>query len=182
MTAPDPSSGAAPAPSPPAPGPDGTGGSVGPDHVAALARWMVEHAESFTPEALDRSALAAGYTPGDVAAARGRADVRIGSTQALAPIKSTAKRAILVAYLSVWVAFGVAFFVSPTQTLDFDFVLFAVLTVALVITLAMSLSIIRSLRPDAAQPTRALILLLVVPVILLLGVAGLCLPATEISG
>jgi len=143
---------------------------------------MVEQSASFTPEALDRSALAAGYAPGDVTAARGRADARIRSTETLAPIKSTARRAVVVAYLAVWVAFGVAYLVSPPRPFDFEFVLFPVLTMALVITLAMSLGIIRSIRPDAARPTRALVLLLVVPVILLLGVAGLCLPTATVAG
>lgn len=182
MTEHDPSSGAAPAPSPPAPGPAGTDDPAGPDRLAALARWMVEHDASFTPEALDRSAIAAGYRSADVAAARGGADVRIRSTQALAPIRSTAKRAIVVAYVAVWVVFGLAFIATPARTLDFDFVLFAVLTLALLVTLALSLGIIRSIRPDPERPTRALALLLVVPVILLLGVAGLCLPATGVSG
>ncbi len=182
MTTRDPGSAAAPPPIPPAPGRDRPDGSVGPDHVAELARWLGEHAASFTPEALDRSAIAAGYAPGDVGAARRRADARIRSTQALAPIRSTAKRAVVLAYVAVWVAFGVAFLVSPSQPLDFDSVLFVVLTVALVITLAMSFGIIGSFRPDAARPNRALVLLLVVPVVLLLGVAGLCLPFTRISG
>ncbi|HYH91976.1 MAG TPA: hypothetical protein VD763_02365 [Candidatus Saccharimonadales bacterium] len=137
---------------------------------------MVDQASAFTPDALDRSAIEAGYAIEDVAAARARADERIRAVDALQPIKSTAKRAVVVAYLAVWASFGVAYLLNDAGSLDVDFAIFAVLSVALGIAVAMSFSVIRATRPDASRPTRALILLLVFPVILLVGVAGLCLP------
>ena len=51
-----------------------------------------------------------------------------------------------------------------------------ILTIALVITFVISLVWIRARRPDPERVGRALAILLVVPVVLLVGVAGLCLP------
>ena len=51
-----------------------------------------------------------------------------------------------------------------------------VLTVALLIALGLSLLWLRSRRPDPSDLSRALAVFLVVPVILLIGVAGLCVP------
>jgi hypothetical protein len=182
MTDQDPIAGRSPTPDPPAPSTAGGAGSAHSDPTADLERWMVGHADGYTPEALDAAAMAAGWTPDDVRNARKRAHARIRAAEPIEPIKSTARRAVVVAYLAVWVLFGVAFFASPTDTLDFDFVLFAVLTVALGIASAMSFSIIRVARPDAERRGRALVLLLAIPVVLLLGVAGLCLPTIRVAG
>jgi hypothetical protein len=180
MTDRDRSPAAAPAPSPPVPAPAGAGDPAGADHLTALAQWMVENATSFTPEGLDRAAITAGYPAGDVAVARARATARIHAID-LQPIKATAWRVVAVAYLAVWALFGLAYYLSPPRPLDFEFVVFAVLTVALGVALLLSIGVIRAARPDAERPTRALVLLLVIPVALLLGVAGLCLPTAQIA-
>jgi hypothetical protein len=168
-----------PAPAgPPAPDPTGAGGGwVRGDATTALAWWMVEHRSAYTPEALDRAALAAGYTAEQVADARRRADVRIRKTERLQPVRRTARRTVLLAYGVVWVALVVGLFAGrPEGSLDFTELLVVVLSVSMAIALAMSLAAIRQADPDPERPARAVALLLALPTILLLAIAGVCLP------
>jgi hypothetical protein len=51
-----------------------------------------------------------------------------------------------------------------------------ILTIALAVGLAISLIVIQLGHPDPGRPGRAMTILLVAPVIMLLGVAGSCLP------
>lgn len=157
---------------------DSTGDAwAGLDRAAALARWMVEHQRAFTEVALERSARAAGYTDEEIADARTRADARISSEQTLRLVRSSARRVVIAAYVLVWVLFCIGYATQTASSwLDVRFLLVAVLTVALLISLAMSIVINRFVHPDADRPTRAFVLLLAVPAVLLMAVSGICLP------
>jgi hypothetical protein len=57
-----------------------------------------------------------------------------------------------------------------------------VLTAALLLVLLVGLLWVARVRPDPTRTGRALLILLVVPVVLLVGVAGLCVPFLGMSG
>jgi len=169
-----------PVPEPPTPLADGSGPPadiwVRPKTADGLAWWIFDHRASFTDDALERAAIAAGYSVEAYRSARDRVDARIASTEALRPVRSSAKRLVILAYAAVWAAFGLAFLSRADAPYSYAGPLHAVLTVALIIGLAVSLLIIRRGRPEAGRPGRALLVFLAMPVILLIGVAGLCLP------
>jgi len=144
--------------------------------VVALTDWVAEHRASFTDAALERSAIEAGYTSEEFATAAGRAADRT----ALAPIRSSARRYVLAAYAIVWLGFAVVYLGRSTMY-GTGPIAQLVLTIVLGIGLAISLLVIRRGRPDPDRRSRAIALLLAVPVILLVGVAGLCLPFTTIQ-
>ena len=143
---------------------------------AALAAWVAAQRGSFNEGALERSAIAAGYTAEEFKAALGSVDAEAARAE-LAPAKSTARWLVLAGYLAVWVAFATVYLGRSTQY-GMGPILQVSLTVALGIALALSFLAIRRGRPDPERRSRAVALLLVVPVILLVGVAGLCLPFT----
>jgi hypothetical protein len=133
------------------------------DRVNALARYLGSHADRFTPEALRRAAIDAGYTPDEIDQASDRARV----TAAVRPIRARAQWIVLGAYALVWLLFVYAY---GTGTLQ------GILTISLLIALGLSLLWLRWRRPDPTTVGRATAVFLALPVILLVGVAGLCLP------
>jgi hypothetical protein len=140
---------------------------------------MARHRRSFTDEALERSALAAGYSSAEFAEASALLDVREATRAALEPVKSTARRSVLAAYGVVWLLFALAYLGPAAAQRSFGPTLQLILTISLGVALAISLVIVGRGRPDPERRSRAVALLLAVPVILLLGVAGLCLPFTS---
>jgi quinol-cytochrome oxidoreductase complex cytochrome b subunit len=134
---------------------------------------MQANQASFTEAALERSAIAGGYSAEEFAAARASAAGIAERAAAIKPIKVKARRAILAAYGIVWLLFAIPFL---SRSASSGFALQGLLTVALGITVAISLLLVGAGGPDPSRPSRAIVILLVVPVILLLGVAGLCLP------
>ena len=147
--------------------------------VQVLADWVVKERGSFTDAALERSALAVGYTSDEFAAAARVAEARATDRASQAPVKSAARRGVLAAYGVVWLLFATRYFGWPTIYGLGPF-LQLILTIAMGIGLAISLLVIRRGRPDPDRQWRATALLLVVPVVLLVGVAGLCLPFTAV--
>jgi hypothetical protein len=141
------------------------------DRVNTLARYLASHAERFTPEALRQAALEAGYTPEEIAQASDRAD----RAAAVRPIRARAQWIVLGAYALVWVLFAMVYL-----TRDYAYgsgpVLQGILTISLLITLGISLLWLRWRRPDPSTVGRATAVFLALPVVLLVGVAGLCLP------
>jgi len=168
-------------PEPPAAPPaDPAGPDVweGLEQTTTLATWMVHNEAAFTAEALDRSALQAGYAPEMVAEARRRAHAQIHAADAIKPIRKTARLLVLELYVAVYVILGVALARQPATpgVLDFREDALPVLTVTLVIGLVASAVFLGFIQPDPDRPARALALLLAIPLLFLGGVAGLCLP------
>jgi hypothetical protein len=141
------------------------------DRVDALARYLGSHAGQFTPEALRQAAIDAGYTPDEIEQAADRAR----RAAAIRPIRARAQWIVLGAYALVWVLFA-----SVYLTRDYSYgmgsVLQGILTISLLIALGLSLLWLRWRRPDPSTVGRATAVFLALPVILLVGVAGLCLP------
>jgi hypothetical protein len=139
--------------------------------LSALAGYLARHAGQFTPEALRQAAIDAGYTPDEITQASDRAR----RAAAVRPIRARAQWIVLGAYALVWVLFA-----SVYLTRDYSYgmgpVLQSILTISLLIALGLSLLWVRWRRPDPSTVGRATAVFLAVPVVLLVGVAGLCVP------
>lgn len=142
---------------------------------ATLVDHFDRHRDQFTVEALRASALDSGYAADEIETAIRLASEREAHRQSIGPVRKHARNFVLIAYGVVWVLFAAAY-LGPATTYGYGVIAQAILTASLGVGLAISLAIIARGRPDPAQPSRAMVILLVVPVVLLLGVAGLCLP------
>jgi hypothetical protein len=151
--------------------------------VEQLVTWIQAIRPGFTDSALERSAIAGGFTAEEVREALALADSRQRQDEAIAPVRSTAKRIVLGAYGLVWILFAIPYLLRPSPTM-YGLGAFAqgILTIALLLGLLFSTLIMRRVHPDPARSGRALTLLLVAPVIVLLGISGLCLPFVGTSG
>lgn len=148
------------------------------DRLETLGEWITVQRRSFTDEAIRRSAIAAGWDAEEFDRAAAAASAR----EALVPIRSRARAIVLGAYAIVWLLFAIPFLLlSEPTTYGFGPLAQLILTIVLGIALALSLVVIRSGRPDSSRSTRAIVILLALPVVLLLGVAGLCLPFARVS-
>lgn len=143
--------------------------------VEQLAQWMTALRSSYTDAALERSALAGGFTAEEFQQARVLADTRQRQHEAIGPVRSRASRIVLAAYGIVWLLFAIPFLLR-TSTYGYGPFAQGILTVVLLLGLLCSFLVMRTLHPDPSRPGRALTVLLVVPVIVLLGISGLCLP------
>jgi hypothetical protein len=145
--------------------------------IDGLADWIVAQRESFTDIALEGAARTAGFTSDDFARAKVLADNRPG----LKPIKTLARRLVLGAYGLVWLAFAVVFLGQvSTNPYVTGWFLLVILSISLGIALAMSLVFITLGRPDPERRSRAIAILLAIPIVLLVGVAGTCVPFTGV--
>ena len=143
--------------------------------VEQLATWMQALRSAYTDAALERSALAGGFTAEEAEQARALADTRQGQREAMGPVRSRASKLVVLAYGVVWILFAIPYLLVPTSYGSGP-ILQGVLTVSLLLGLLVSWLVMRALHPDSARTGRALVILLVVPVIVLLGISGLCLP------
>jgi hypothetical protein len=132
---------------------------------------MASHADRFTAEALRQASLEAGYTPEEIAQASDHAD----RAAAVRPIRARARWIVLGAYALVWVLFAMVY-LTRDYAYGSGVVLQGILTISLLITLGISLLWVRWRRPDPSTVGRATAVFLALPVVLLVGVAGLCLP------
>jgi len=146
--------------------------------VSFLTDWIAKQRGSFTDAALERTALATGYTHEEFVAAIGFADARLAQHAAISPIRSRAAMFVLAAYAIVWGLFAIPYLLRSST---YGPGLQTILTISLGIGLGLSLLVIRFGQPDPERRSRALALLLAVPVILLIGVAGTCLPFVNVS-
>lgn len=166
----------APQPVEPAPAPVSPSvGWVGASRVEQLATWIMANRSAYTDAALGRSAEAGGYSAEEIAAALELAAAREHERGAMQPIRSRAKWLILGAYGLVWLLFALVYLGRTTGYGQGPF-LQGILTVALILGLLVSAVFLRILHPDPDRAGRALTILLVVPVVVLLGITGLCLP------
>jgi len=149
--------------------------------VEQLAVWMQALRSSYTDAALERSAIAGGFTADEFQQARVLADTRQRQQEAMGPVRSRASWIVLFAYGLVWVLFAIPYLLLPSSY-GAGPLAQGVLTVTLLLGLLLSWLVMRALHPDPTRVGRALAILLIVPVIVLLGIGGLCLPFVSISG
>ena len=146
--------------------------------LSFLTDWVARQRGSFTDAALERTALTTGYSHEEFVAAIRLADARLAENAAIKPIRSRARIFILAAYAVVWGLFAIPYlFGSSTYGPGLQ----AILTISLGIGLGLSLLVIHFAHPDPERRTRAMALFLAVPVVLLLGVAGSCLPFVTVQ-
>lgn len=141
--------------------------------VDQLASWVEANRTKFTEAALERSALETGYTKAEFDEAVRLASRREGERQVIKPLKGRARLMVLLGYGLVWLLFGTQFLFGPEPYLS---TYQLILTMSLLVAIAISLAWIHVRRPDPDRIGRALAILLAVPVVLLVAVAGLCLP------
>ena len=144
----------------------------------SLEEYFVRNVGSFTPEALTRAAAAAGYSSEQITSAMLLAEARGRGVDDLRPVRGRARLIVLLGYALVWVFFGVQYLLLPWPSSSYvsGSLLQVILTISLVIALVVSLAWIYRTRPDPERVGRALTILLAVPIVLLVAVAGLCLP------
>jgi hypothetical protein len=148
--------------------------------VEQLATWIGMNRGKFTDAALEQAAVSSGYAPEEFAAGLAMVASRDRRQEAIKPVRSTAQRLVLGAYGLVWVLFAIPYLAIPylnrTNNFGVGQFLQVILTCSLLVGLAISLIWVRGRSPDPSRVGRALVIMLVVPVILLVGIAGLCLP------
>jgi hypothetical protein len=155
-----------PAPVPPPPG--SSSGALGSgDRAAAPARQLEEYFAAnrgrYTDEALSAAARAAGYADADIAAGLTRARAR----DVTRPVQARARTLIRGAYVVVFVVLVAAMAVNSG-------VAFAIGTVVLLITMLFGLALSQYLIRNAAADA-ALAMVLALPVVFLIVIAGACI-------
>lgn len=140
--------------------------------ISALADYLGAQRDAYTPEALRGAALAAGYTDAEVE----EATALLTRREQARPVRRRAVAIVLVSYVVVWLLFATVYLRPPEPGMDFGVVLQGILTAALLGGLGLSALWLAFVRPDPAHALRATTILLALPMILLLGIAGLCVP------
>jgi hypothetical protein len=147
------------------------------DRVASLSEYFLAGAERYTPEALRHAASEAGFTPQEIDQAYGRATERQRDEAVAGPIRLRARRIVLAAYGLVYAAFAIAF-LTIAYRLGAGIIALVILSPALLVALAISLTWVRGRHPTEDQVEGALVAMLAVPFVLLFAVAGLCVAGT----
>jgi hypothetical protein len=138
----------------------------------SLSRYLEVHAASFTQEALARAARDAGYSDADI----DQAAALLRARAAAAPVRSRASRVVLVAYLSTFAVLAGGMFASEYARQYGGHVIGSVI---LAVTLGLALLIarwwVRARSGRAGDTAAGMAVLLSVPFVLLVIVAGLCI-------
>ena len=162
-------------PTAPAPAPDPrivtpTGGHA--ERVSTVVRYLEKNRDKFTEDALVRAARDAGYPDDVLEEARARA--RAGA--AGAPVRQRARRWVLVAYLLTFAVLTAGMLASESaRRYGGAYIAAVVLAVALGLGLAVSLWWLRRLGSNVKPSAAGAVLLLSLPAVLLVVVAGSCL-------
>jgi hypothetical protein len=140
----------------------------------ALAAWIADQRGAHTMEALERSALESGYTKADFDEGVRLAGKAERERQVIKPLRHQARLIVLISYAVIWLLFATQYLLGPEGSSGPG--LQTILTISLLVTVGISLIWIAAVKPDPDRAQRALTILLAVPLVLLIGVAGLCLP------
>jgi cation transport ATPase len=147
-----------------------TGGHA--ERVSTVARYLETNRDRFTEDALVRAARDAGY-PEDVLDA---AKARARASAAAAPVRQRARRWILIAYLATFAVLTAGMLLSEySRQYGASYIGTVVLAAALGLAFLLSLGWLRWRGSKVEQSTAGVALLLSVPVVLLVVVAGSCL-------
>lgn len=154
--------------------PPASGWGGGLARVPILTEHFFANLERYTAEALRASALEAGYSPEEVEQALGIAAALLRDHETARPVRARARRLVLVSYAIVYGLLA-ALLIGPANQGGYGTVALVVLTVTLGIALLLSIQWIATKRRSADRLDGALAVLLAVPMVLLVAVAGLCL-------
>ena len=153
---------------------------IGPtnDRVGSLSEYFGAGAERYTPEALRQAASEAGYSQAEIDEAYGRATKRQRDEELSRPLRRRARSVVLVAYGLVYAAFFVAF-LGYENRYGAATISLIVLTIVLGMALLISIRWVRGRRPTPEQLQDGMFTMLVLPLVLLVSVAGLCIATTQ---
>lgn len=145
-----------------------------------LHEYFWSNRDRFTEAALVAAAQTSGYTADEIAAATGSVAKRHADETAAKPVKARARRFVLAAYGITFLVFAIAFLRPGTSQAAYvgGGALLLILAVAMLIALSLGLAWVASRHPAAERAEAALGVMLAVPVVLLIVVAGLCAVTT----
>ena len=169
----------APPPTQPPTGSPGWAGATE-DRVDRLSAYFVEQGDRYTVEALRTAAADAGFTPEEIEAAAALVATRRQNAEAARPLRTRARWIVLVAYGLVYAALAVALLQAPNLD-NYGMGEFSLIVLTFLLGIALLISIVWVNR-RGRSPARlegAMLAMLVLPMILLLGVAGLCVATTR---
>jgi hypothetical protein len=145
----------------------------GDPRAEALAAWITDQRGAHTMAALERSALESGYTKANFDDAVRLAAKAEQERQVVKPLRRQASLIVLIGYALVWLLFATQYLLGADISGPG---LQTILTISLLVTVGISLIWIAVVKPDPDRAGRALAIFLAVPLVLLIGVAGLCVP------
>jgi len=144
-----------------------------------LENYLWSNRDRFTAEALAHAARSAGYTDEEIGAAANNVERR----RVVEPVKARARRYVVTGYAITFLVFAVAF-LRPSNTQAAYYyrgsgpIALGILGSMLVITLLLALAWVGGQHPRAERAEAALGVMLAVPFVLLILVAGLCVATT----
>jgi putative effector of murein hydrolase LrgA (UPF0299 family) len=139
--------------------------------VESLSRYLEVNRDRFTDEALARAARDAGYSDAAIDQAR----VGVQARSAAAPVRARARWAVLAAYFITYAVLVAGMFASEYARQYGGHVIGAgILGIVLLFALLLSLRWVRSGAWKGGDAATGMAVLLSVPVVLLVVVAGLC--------
>jgi hypothetical protein len=147
-----------------------------------LHEYFWSNRDRFTEAALAAAAQTSGYTPDEIAAATASVVKRRADEAAAKPVKARARRYVLAGYAITFLLFAAAF-LRPSVPDNryysgFGPIALGILGFTMLIALLLGLGWVRSRRPPAERAGGALGVMLAVPFVLLVVVAGLCVATT----
>ena len=147
------------------------------EHVRVLAEHFLRYRRTHTAEALGRAALTAGYSQEEIVAAINRVEAGLAAIEASAPKRALAQRAILAAYGLTYLVLAVALL---NQANLYGFGAIAVFILTPVLGLALLISMVWARWSGWARRGASvnIAVILSLPVILLVLVAGSCVVTT----
>ena len=149
-----------------------------------LQTYLWSNRDRYTDDALANAARAAGYTEDEIASAARIVATRRADDLAVRPVKARARRYVLAAYAITFLVFAVAF-LRPTGVQPNLYyyrgagpIALAVLGFMLVISVLLALAWVAGQHPKAERAEAAFGVMLALPFVLLVIVAGLCVATT----
>jgi hypothetical protein len=148
-----------------------------------LTAYFWSNRDRFTEAALSSAAQAAGYSPDEIATAARYVVGRRADEAAAKPVKARARRFVLAGYGVTFLVFAAGFLrpSAPENTYlrGAGPLALGILGITMLAALLIGLLWIALRRPAADQAEGALGVMLVVPFVLLVVVAGLCVATTS---
>jgi cation transport ATPase len=139
--------------------------------VSMIVQYIERNQARFTEEALVQAARGRGYAEDVVEEARARARANTAS----APMKQRARRWILIAYLVTFAVLAIGMFTSPSGgQYGAGLIGTVVLAVTLALAFLLSMGWLGWRGRQTGGPPTGIVILLSIPVVLLIAVAGVC--------
>lgn len=147
-----------------------------------LIGYLWSNRDRYTEAALAKAAGDAGFTAEEIADAADEVARRRRDEIAARPVKARARRTVLAIYAVTFLVFAVLFLRptggEATYSRAFAPVAVGVLGFVMLVALLIGLAVIGAQRPSADRAEGAFGVMLAVPVVLLIVVAGLCVATT----